>query len=238
MPSFLNTPQSAAASAWGPASASGVAWVSDVSSVRRTWRRLRLPSVTKKAATAKTVIFTSVPIQSGRFSSGSQPNIGSKRSISGTQEPALVSRTKEDYIDALPTKTVHSGLGIASPDSLVKPFDQRLSNEMPAAQLAAYDRMLQMHRAWTVGALETIQRLKNVSLHPVPLSESGAAWAPNLSVRVLGMVQVLNYMSPLAVGGGLTVVGANYTIHLEDHWNPTKEAQPTDRIYCTGQTPS
>lgn len=43
-------------------------------------------------------------------------------------------------------------------------------------------------------------------------------------------------MSPLAVGTGLTVVGANHAIHLERHWNPAKEAQATDRIYRIGQT--
>ncbi|MBO0919791.1 SWF/SNF helicase family protein [Cellulomonas sp. zg-ZUI222] len=44
-------------------------------------------------------------------------------------------------------------------------------------------------------------------------------------------------MSPLAVGVGLTVVGANHAIHLERHWNPAKEAQATDRIHRIGQTP-
>lgn len=43
-------------------------------------------------------------------------------------------------------------------------------------------------------------------------------------------------MSPLAVGVGLTVVGANHAIHLERHWNPAKEAQATDRVHRIGQT--
>ncbi|RPF20978.1 DEAD/DEAH box helicase [Myceligenerans xiligouense] len=42
-------------------------------------------------------------------------------------------------------------------------------------------------------------------------------------------------MSPLAVGVGLTVIGANHAIHLERHWNPAKEAQATDRIHRIGQ---
>jgi SNF2-related domain/Helicase conserved C-terminal domain len=42
-------------------------------------------------------------------------------------------------------------------------------------------------------------------------------------------------MSPLAVGVGLTIVGANHAIHLERHWNPAKEAQATDRVYRIGQ---
>lgn len=42
-------------------------------------------------------------------------------------------------------------------------------------------------------------------------------------------------MSPLAVGVGLTVVGANHAIHLERHWNPAKEAQATDRVHRIGQ---
>lgn len=43
-------------------------------------------------------------------------------------------------------------------------------------------------------------------------------------------------MSPLAVGVGLTVIGANNVIHLERHWNPAKEAQASDRVYRIGQT--
>lgn len=43
-------------------------------------------------------------------------------------------------------------------------------------------------------------------------------------------------LSPLAVGVGLTVVGANHAVHVERHWNPAKEAQATDRIYRIGQT--
>lgn len=222
----------------------------------------------------------------------------------------MLRRTKEDNIDALPTKTIYTGLGAGSSDSALKPgyeYDDRLSNEMPSAQRTAYDRVLQMHRPRKGGALETIQRLKSVSLHPATLSESGAAWDPNLSARVNGMVQVLDdvhkadekaiifvmtkavqarlavwlhdrygftpkivngetkavassssktrgtrksiisdfeskpgfnliIMSPLAVGVGLTVVGANHAIHLERHWNPAKEAQATDRIYRIGQT--
>lgn len=42
-------------------------------------------------------------------------------------------------------------------------------------------------------------------------------------------------MSPVAVGVGLTVVGANHVIHLERHWNPAKEAQASDRVYRIGQ---
>ena len=42
-------------------------------------------------------------------------------------------------------------------------------------------------------------------------------------------------LSPLAVGVGLTVVGANHAVHLERHWNPAKEAQATDRIHRIGQ---
>ena len=43
-------------------------------------------------------------------------------------------------------------------------------------------------------------------------------------------------LSPIAVGVGLTVVGANNVIHLERHWNPAKESQATDRVYRIGQT--
>ncbi|MDX3744711.1 DEAD/DEAH box helicase [Pseudomonas sp.] len=43
-------------------------------------------------------------------------------------------------------------------------------------------------------------------------------------------------MSPVAAGGGLTVIGANHVVHLERHWNPAKEAQASDRVYRIGQT--
>lgn len=42
-------------------------------------------------------------------------------------------------------------------------------------------------------------------------------------------------LSPVAVGVGLTIVGANNVIHVERHWNPAKEAQATDRVYRIGQ---
>ena len=42
-------------------------------------------------------------------------------------------------------------------------------------------------------------------------------------------------MSPVAAGVGLTVVGANNIVHLERHWNPSKESQATDRVYRIGQ---
>lgn len=42
-------------------------------------------------------------------------------------------------------------------------------------------------------------------------------------------------LSPIAVGVGLTITGANNVIHMERHWNPAKEAQATDRVYRIGQ---
>ncbi len=222
----------------------------------------------------------------------------------------MLRRTKEDNIDGLPSKTVYTGLGSSSADAALKPgyqYDSRLSNEMPEIQRSAYDRVLETHRPRKGGALETIQRLRNVSLHPATLPESGAAWNAEESARVNGMIEILDdiresdekaiifvmskavqarlavwlnarygftpkivngetkavasgsskaketrkgiikdfesqpgfnliIMSPLAVGVGLTVVGANHAIHLERHWNPAKEAQATDRIYRIGQT--
>ncbi len=57
-------------------------------------------------------------------------------------------------------------------------------------------------------------------------------------IRAFEAVPAFNVivMSPLAVGVGLTVVGANHAIHLERHWNPAKEAQATDRVHRIGQT--
>lgn len=222
----------------------------------------------------------------------------------------MLRRTKEDSLEGLPSKNVHTGLDASMVGTHFKPdwlFDPRLSNEMPAIQRSAYDRALEMHRPHKGGALETIQRLKNVSLHPATLPEPSATWDADQSARVNGMFKVLDdirdadekaiifviskavqsrlavwlhdrygfsprivngetksvtssssraketrksiindfeaapgfnliIMSPLAVGVGLTVVGANHAIHLERHWNPAKEAQATDRIYRIGQT--
>lgn len=171
----------------------------------------------------------------------------------------------------------------------------------------AYDQVLESHRPRKGGALETIQKLRSVSLHPATVPEFGASWSAAESARINGMIEVLDeireadekaiifvisktvqtrlavwlherygitpkivngetkavasgskkanltrkgiitdfeaqpgfnliIMSPLAVGVGLTVVGANHAIHLERHWNPAKEAQATDRIYRIGQT--
>lgn len=42
-------------------------------------------------------------------------------------------------------------------------------------------------------------------------------------------------LSPIAMGVGITIVGANNVIHMERHWNPAKEDQATDRVYRIGQ---
>ena len=222
----------------------------------------------------------------------------------------MLRRTKEDTISGLPSKTVHTGLESETDASELtshSKFDSRLSTEMPEIQRTFYDRVLKMHRPRKGGALQTTQRLRNVSLLPATIPESGAAWEIGYSARATGMLKVLDdirdaeekviifviskavqarvavwlherygfsprivngetkavtssaaksqesrktiirdfesvpgfniiIMSPLAVGVGLTVVGANHAIHLERHWNPAKEAQATDRIYRIGQT--
>jgi HJR/Mrr/RecB family endonuclease len=43
-------------------------------------------------------------------------------------------------------------------------------------------------------------------------------------------------LSPLAVGVGLNITGANHVVHYSRHWNPAKEDQATDRVYRIGQT--
>lgn len=71
-----------------------------------------------------------------------------------------------------------------------------------------------------------------------PAATRGAAETRSSIIRNFEDASGFNViiMSPLAVGVGLTVVGANHAIHLERHWNPAKEAQATDRIYRIGQT--
>ncbi|AMT94266.1 hypothetical protein A2T55_11165 [Brevibacterium linens] len=222
----------------------------------------------------------------------------------------MLRRTKEDNIQDLPPRTVHTGLAEEAAAGSLKPgyvYDPRLMNDMPGAQRMAYDQVLESHRPRKGGALETIQKLRSVSLHPATVPEFGASWSAAESARINGMIEVLDeireadekaiifvisktvqtrlavwlherygitpkivngetkavasgskkanltrkciitdfeaqpgfnliIMSPLAVGVGLTVVGANHAIHLERHWNPAKEAQATDRIYRIGQT--
>ncbi|MCD2453805.1 SNF2-related protein [Methylicorpusculum oleiharenae] len=43
-------------------------------------------------------------------------------------------------------------------------------------------------------------------------------------------------LSPLAVGFGVNIQGANHVIHYTRTWNPAKEDQATDRAYRIGQT--
>ena len=43
-------------------------------------------------------------------------------------------------------------------------------------------------------------------------------------------------LSPLAVGFGVNIQGANHVIHFTRTWNPAKEDQATDRAYRIGQT--
>ena len=43
-------------------------------------------------------------------------------------------------------------------------------------------------------------------------------------------------LSPVAVGFGVNIQGANHVIHYTRHWNPAKEDQATDRAHRIGQT--
>ena len=43
-------------------------------------------------------------------------------------------------------------------------------------------------------------------------------------------------LSPLAVGFGVNIQGANHVVHFTRTWNPAKEDQATDRAYRIGQT--
>jgi hypothetical protein len=43
-------------------------------------------------------------------------------------------------------------------------------------------------------------------------------------------------LSPLAVGFGVNIQGANHVVHYTRTWNPAKEDQATDRAYRIGQT--
>ena len=42
-------------------------------------------------------------------------------------------------------------------------------------------------------------------------------------------------LSPDVAGIGLTLVEANHVIHYGRWWNPARESQATDRVYCIGQ---
>lgn len=216
------------------------------------------------------------------------------RALRATVGPFMLRRVKEDHLDDLPPKIVHTG---------------EHARLMPPTQVQAYDDQVARYRAkaGTKGAmLGALQRLAQVSLHPGLVHDAalgdGAA-AVDLSARTMVTVReildgvraagekaivfastkriqralalwlrdlygvpvdIVNgdtpatgsedsrvrrirrfeqrpgfgviVMSPLAVGVGLTVVGANHAIHLERHWNPAKEAQATDRVYRIGQT--
>ncbi len=43
-------------------------------------------------------------------------------------------------------------------------------------------------------------------------------------------------LSPIAVGFGVNIQGANHVVHFSRTWNPAKEDQATDRAYRIGQT--
>lgn len=76
----------------------------------------------------------------------------------------MLRREKEDHLDALPTKTVHSGIA-KSPDIS---YDASLARVMPAAQEDAYLRHLHTQRQDGPGTdpLTVLQNLRLVSIHP------------------------------------------------------------------------
>lgn len=94
---------------------------------------------------------------------------GARREDLGRRLRAIVGefmlrREKEDHLDALPAKTLHSGLA----DTAGAVHDPSLARQMPPAQDAAYRRHLLARRSGGPGSdpLTVLQNLRLVSIHP------------------------------------------------------------------------
>lgn len=87
----------------------------------------------------------------------------------------MLRREKEDHLEALPRKIVHSGFFDAA--SIGQSHDPGLARMMPAVQERAYREHLRSMRGGGAAALTALQNLRLVSIHP-ELGVGGARPAP------------------------------------------------------------
>jgi SNF2 family DNA or RNA helicase len=84
--------------------------------------------------------------------------------------PFMLRRVKEDQLDGLPTKSIHSGLPQPEDSTIILKPD--LAKVMQGSQLQYYDSAIAQHRANSSGsdgknqALRTLSLIRQISLHP------------------------------------------------------------------------
>lgn len=109
--------------------------------------------------------------------------------------PFMLRRIKEDHLPDLPSKTIYSGIETGEETHQYEPF---LAVEMPQIQQRVYEEQLSGYKPRALkgpgAALETIQRLRNVSLHPLAISKEilDSKATPEMSARLIATLQVLD----------------------------------------------
>lgn len=91
--------------------------------------------------------------------------------------PFMLRRTKEDELQNMPKKTIHSALTFTDAEDVE--FNEWLAGPMSAMQEQLYDAVLADHKSSKSdknNALQTLQRLREVSLHPDVHLNKESSW--------------------------------------------------------------
>lgn len=105
--------------------------------------------------------------------------------------PLMLRRNKEDHLPNLPSKTIHTGIDFPGAAK-----NSSLGVTMPGRQAEAYSTTLRGHNARTGqkgAALQTLQKLRSISLHPDATDKSwngGGSWQDG--ARMLALMEVLD----------------------------------------------
>lgn len=96
----------------------------------------------------------------------------------------MLRRTKEESLAGMPKKTIHAALEFKDAEDIQ--YDSWLAGPMSAYQEREYDAVLSVYKSTqdkVKVALPTLQKLREVSLHPDVYRRNESAWTKNLSTE-------------------------------------------------------